>query len=741
MVNGAAGAVIGDSDTAATFSGTSAGTAYAANSATTTTNFSEETWFKTTTKTGGQLLGLATSQTGTNGADDRRLYMDNAGHLLYGINSGQYQTVASPATYNDGAWHQAVVTQSLAGASLYVDGALVSRNALETSPQRYDGYWRLGGESLSGWPSAPTSSYFAGTLDETAIYPTVLSASTIQAHVTKSGRTPAASTTPTAAFTSSCTNLTCSFDASGSSAASGATITGYSWAFGDSTTGTGATTSHTYTAAGTKTVTMTVSDSKGGTDTVTHTVSPAAATPPTASFAYSCTNLSCSFDASASSAANGATVTGYAWKFGDTATGTGAKPAHAYTSAGSYTVTLTVTDSNNQTSTATKTVTVTAPPAPTAAFTSSCTNLACTFDATGSSAAGGATITSYAWTFGDSSSGTGAKPSHSYTKANTYTVALTVLDSNNQKSTVSHTVTVTAPTSAPTASFTSSCTQLACSFDGSASKAVSGATIKSYAWNLGDKATGTGAKLSHTYAAAGTYTVILTVTDSANRTGTATKAVTVAAAVAPVAADAFGRSVTNGWGTADTGGAWSVDQPELYSVANGTGQIALTGPGAGAAASLSNVSAANLNVTFDLGMSKAPTGNGLLATLSTRQTSNGEYRFKVHFLADGSVHLVVAKDTTAEGETVIQEVVVPGLTYTAGTLLHARLQISGSGTTTIAGKVWSGSTEPAASQISVTDNEATLQSAGGIGVLVYLAGNATNAPVSVLFDNLQAIKS
>jgi PKD repeat protein len=78
----------------------------------------------------------------------------------------------------------------------------------------------------------------------------------------------------------------------------------------------------------------------------------------------------------------------------------------------------------------------------------------------------------------------------------------------------------------PTASFTYSCTDRACDFDASASYDPDG-SIVSYAWDFGDGATSTGQNPSHTYAADGTYTVSLTVTDDSAATDTASQDVTV----------------------------------------------------------------------------------------------------------------------------------------------------------------------------------------------------------------------
>ena len=64
----------------------------------------------------------------------------------------------------------------------------------------------------------------------------------------------------------------------------------------------------------------------------------------------------------------------------------------------------------------------------------------------------------------------------------------------------------------PVAAFTSSCDALSCSFDGSGSADPDG-SVASYDWSFGDGATSSDASVTHTYDAAGDYTVTLTVTD------------------------------------------------------------------------------------------------------------------------------------------------------------------------------------------------------------------------------------
>ncbi|OAR24898.1 hypothetical protein A8W25_14670 [Streptomyces sp. ERV7] len=161
---------------------------------------------------------------------------------------------------------------------------------------------------------------------------------------------------PTASFTATCStsDTACSFDAGASRDADG-TITSYAWEFGDGATGTGKATSHTYARPGYYSVRLTVTDDDGKTNT-TRRLAKAGDLPPTASFTSRCQRGTCTFDASASSDAEGP-VSSYAWAFGDGTGATGKTASHTYPNVTQqYTVTLTVTDAKNQAGTSTRAV-------------------------------------------------------------------------------------------------------------------------------------------------------------------------------------------------------------------------------------------------------------------------------------------------------------------------------------------------------------------------------------------------
>src|SRR6185436_8698830 len=384
-------------------------------------------------------------------------------------------------------------TASCTGASCSFDA---SRSSDDVGIDSYA--WSFGDDTTANGMTA-SHTYSPGS------YPVTLTVTDTAGLTASDSEVVTADALPAASFIFTCSGLTCSFDGSASSDDGG--IVSYAWSFGDGTTGSGVTASRTYATSGERTVTLTVADTANQTATASRQVR--IDLPPTASFTFTC-----SFDASGSTDEFG--IASYAWSFGDGSTGTGRTTSRTYASSGTRTVTLTVTDIANQTATTSRSVTADA--APVASFTTNCSGRTCTFDASGSTDNAG--IVSYAWNFGDNTTGSGVTVTHTYATSGTFTVTLTVTDTVGQTASFVRMIVIDMP---PTACFTTGCTGLVCSFDGRCSTDDVG--IASYAWNFGDGATGSGATTSRTYATSGQRTVSLTVTDTSGKTHTTTHTV------------------------------------------------------------------------------------------------------------------------------------------------------------------------------------------------------------------------
>ncbi len=249
-------------------------------------------------------------------------------------------------------------------------------------------------------------------------------------------------------------NVPSTFDASTSTPGSGATsIVSYNWNFGDGSSATGRTASHTYTSgtlsATSYNVTLTVTNDRGLTKSTTQAVSVIASPSPTGDFVFSPAqpqvNQTIVFNADSIRAAPGHTIVQFSWIFGDGGTGSGFLVSHAFSSAGTYNVTLTVADESGQRLTVSHPVAVgTGTGAPFANFTFSPSSpvtvgTSVTFDASSSTPANGATIQSYQWNFGDSGGTVNTSTStttHSYAAPGFYNVSLTVIDSQGRISVV-----------------------------------------------------------------------------------------------------------------------------------------------------------------------------------------------------------------------------------------------------------------------------------------------------------------
>lgn len=152
--------------------------------------FTVSVWFRTSTVRGGRILGFSDLPTGASGHADRSLHLDNTGRLVFGVFgvAGRGATVAaslsSARSLNDGRWHHAAASLGPDGMALYVDGVSVGARADVTAAEQYIGHWRVGGDTVTGLPFQPTSRYLDGTIDEVAVFPSVLSAAQVNAQFT-----------------------------------------------------------------------------------------------------------------------------------------------------------------------------------------------------------------------------------------------------------------------------------------------------------------------------------------------------------------------------------------------------------------------------------------------------------------------------------------------------------------------------------------------------------------------------
>ena len=313
------------------------------------------------------------------------------------------------------------------------------------------------------------------------------------------------------------------------------TPTFWSWTFGDGSTSSEKNPDHTYSNPGTYTVALTATNAAGSdTETKADYITVTAPAPPEANFSGTPRSGTAPLTVSFTDLSTN-TPTSWSWTFGDGSTSTEENPGHEYTSAGTYSVSLTVENSDgSDTETKADYITVTAPAPPSADFSgtprSGTAPLTVSFTDLSTN-----TPTSWSWTFGDGSTSTEENPDHEYTSAGTYSVSLTVENSDGSDiETKADYITVTAP-APPSADF-SGTPRL-----GTAPLSVSFTDLStnspiSWSWTFGDGSTSTEENPDHEYASAGTYSVSLTVENS-DGSDTETKAdyITVTAPAPPSA--------------------------------------------------------------------------------------------------------------------------------------------------------------------------------------------------------------
>ena len=605
ITRGAAGAITGDPNTASNFSGDATGFAASSVPVAGPDTFSAESWIKTSTTSGGKILGFGGSSTGTSSSYDRHVYMQNDGRIVFGVYPNEVRTITSTASYNDSQWHHVVATMGSGGMQLYIDGKRVGQRADTTTAQAYDGYWRVGGDNIGGWPNQPSSNFFAGSIDDVAIYPNVLTTTQIRNHYTLSGRTVAVPPAPADAYGqaiySAEPDLYWRFDEAGGSAltdssgsSNGGGLAGsYTWQPTGALSGVAANRSVTFGPGNGNAYSL----NQFSNPTV-YTLEAWFSTTSTQGgkiigFGSSQTGGSSSYDRHVYMQDNGQLVFGAypgtavtvtspqtyrdgAWHHvmatqgadgmklyvdgGLVAAGanTGAQGYIGYWRVGGDTTWGSSSDylAGNYDEVAVYSRVLTAGDAivhNALGRTGVTPNLAPTssfqaqvagrqLSVDGSASSDpDGTIATYAWDFGDGTTASTPTFVHPYSNPGTYLVTLTVADDKGATATSQQSVTVV--NAAPTAAFTVTTQYLAAAFDASKSADLDG-TITTYAWNFGDGTSTSGSTPSaaRTYGTAGTRTVTLTVTDNDGTSTSTSQDVTVAANQAPVVA--FSSQVT-----------------------------------------------------------------------------------------------------------------------------------------------------------------------------------------------------
>ncbi len=291
----------------------------------------------------------------------------------------------------------------------------------------------------------------------------------------------------------------------------------FSWNFGDGTpNASGAVVTHTYTAGGTYTATVTATNPLGSlsaTTIVSITEAPIAGL---AASNSSPTALGSATGFTATITA-GSSVT-YTWNFGDaTPTAIGITTTHTYTAVGTYTATVTAMNPTGSLS-ATTIVRIDVPISGLAASNSSPTTLGNVTLFTATISAG--SNVSFAWNFGDGTAGSGITTSHIYTSTGTFTATVTA---SNSLGSVSASTVVRVDVSVNGVAATSSSPTPLGSPTFFTATVISG-TNTTFVWNFGDNtSTVTGAVVSHTYASPGTFIAIVTAANSLGSASAATQ--------------------------------------------------------------------------------------------------------------------------------------------------------------------------------------------------------------------------
>lgn len=210
-----------------------------------------------------------------------------------------------------------------------------------------------------------------------------------------------------------------------------------------------------------------------------------------------------------------------------------------------------------------------------------------------------------------------------------------------------------------------------------------------------------------------------------------------------VVSDTFTRSVSSGWGSANTGGTYTITGTASdFNVSGSEGTI--NAPlSTSRWAVLTDISHTNEDITVKLKTDKTASGTSQeLFVIGRYLSSTNMYRAKIRLTPSSGVTVQGSKVVSGTETLLATQQTVSGLTYTPGVFINVRMRLTGTSPTTFEIKAWAdGAGEPGSWTYSTTDSESVLQAAGAVGVRVNIPGSTSNAPILFSFDDFSVSTS
>ena len=422
----------------------------------------------------------------------------------------------------------------------------------------YTYQWYLNGNAVSGATSSTYTTSFtaSGTDSVYVIIQDSLGVSATSNHISVDIKNQP-SVTVSASRHNADTGQVISFD---SAVFNGTGPYTYEWFINSGSVSTQASFSYTFTAAGTYTVKLTVTDSDGYSSSASVTV--IVSSDPSVSITTPHSKIDIGYADSFSAAVTGGlSPYSYEWLYLGNSISTSSSLSYSFNSAGNKTIEVIITDANGYKSYANITIQVVSHPFVQIGekYNSLDVNVQDIFTST---VEYGTAPYNYTWYVGSAIVGYGSSLSYTFTTAGSYTVKLTVTDTDGDKYTASKSVTVVAsPSVSILANYHEIDQGMTIDF---LSGVQNGTGPYNYTWSIGTVAVGYSSSLSYAFSTSGTYTVSVTVKDSFGESGKASITITVNSPIS-VSASVKYNSIDAGQNGIFTGSVTGGTGPYSYS--------------------------------------------------------------------------------------------------------------------------------------------------------------------------------